>query len=323
MGTLRNGLLISAQPADVVEWMLQQTRGASLDTYELKRAAYHLSREKVQWSDHDQRYVMEWRVHGPVLPPGQSKPTGWFVRVEIGESKESYNSPTEVVITHNVTGGVAQYCQKLFAAIQEQWLGTKMRYLEPPEEEPGAGWTRPELIPGTAGHFRATMERLYIRYRFDGWTSSNGDKLELGSNAHEDDKRGSWKVTLQLEDEPPCISGIEAYERPGGDTLVEFKDGYEPGSHLRASPIGPAFVEFSDMVISEAREFYLPPREAATQGTVADQLDLNDLRIDARLRYQKVIDYWTAHPEKTERQVADHCRTSSRTVQRAMKYCPN
>ncbi|MBN1815430.1 MAG: hypothetical protein JXA14_26595 [Anaerolineae bacterium] len=58
-------------------------------------------------------------------------------------------------------------------------------------------------------------------------------------------------------------------------------------------------------------------REAALVG----QSDLSRVRSDARLRYQRIIDYWIANPEKTEGQVADHCRVSTRTVQRAMKHC--
>ena len=138
--------------------------------------------------------------------------------------------------------------------MQKQWLGTQVRYLDSPDDEPGSGWTRSELVPGTAGHFRATMERLYLQYRSDdGWTSSSGNKLTLGKNVHTDDKRGTWQIALRREDEPPCFAAIEAYEQPNGTTVVEFRDGREPGSQWRTSSIGSSFVEFSDVVIREAQ----------------------------------------------------------------------
>jgi hypothetical protein len=148
---------------------------------------------------------------------------------------------------------VAHLGRLLTAAMQERWPGAKVHTLEPPEDEPGAGWTRSEVVPGSTGHFRATMERLYIRYHRDGWIASSGDRLRLGRNTHTDDKRGTWTVTLHREDELPCFAGIEAYEQYNGNTLVEFKDGYEPGSRWRASPIGPLFVRFSDIVVGEAQ----------------------------------------------------------------------
>jgi hypothetical protein len=74
----------------------------------------------------------------------------------------------------------------------------------------------------------------------------------------------------------------------------------------------------------------LPQEAAATKvtedigGDVAQRTDwrsrLPTLRADARVRYQKIIEYWEEHPEKTEEQVAREFSVSTSTVQRAMDF---
>lgn len=124
---------------------------------------------------------------------------------------------------------------------------------------------RSEVILLDIERFQAVMERLEnLHDRV--WTSSGGTQLRFGDCRHpiailigqtsQDGRhistspvRGSWDVTGGHG-----WAGIEAYEHPNGHTRVDFLDAYVPGWRTaKREQIGPAFVEFCQMVIEESR----------------------------------------------------------------------
>jgi HJR/Mrr/RecB family endonuclease len=151
-----------------------------------------------------------------------------------------------------------------------------------------SGIIRSEVIPGTVEHFRAVMQRLGVRCGGKPWRSKSDERLVfsehrkttrelvsvqsptterrgrylafLSEREHyktidvTPSTRGSWEILLlSQQDKFIGFAGIEAYEQVEGTTQVDFLDGYSP--HLpghKREPIGPAFEEFSQIVVLEA-----------------------------------------------------------------------
>jgi hypothetical protein len=84
------------------------------------------------------------------------------------------------------------------------------------------------------------------------------------------------------------FAGIEAYERQGGVTQVDFLDGYDPVPAWEAGlapsmpPVGPPFVEFCDFLLKEVWEKAGLPVSDATEDDEAEGLwmEVEDYRWD-------------------------------------------
>lgn len=161
---------------------------------------------------------------------------------------------------------------------------------------------RSEVLPFDIEQFRAVMERLEILYNRI-WVSSDGTQLEFVDSRHstaifigqcrggEDDGRqistspvrGSWDVSWRPLEVVECYlsrnAGLEAYEQPNKHTRVDFLDNYIPGKrNWKCEPIGPAFGEFCQMVIEEARQAAqvteMTPTQDAGNGAGAESKSL-------------------------------------------------
>jgi hypothetical protein len=161
---------------------------------------------------------------------------------------------------------------------------------------------RSETVIGRVEHFRALMQRLALRTP---WMASTGEQLVFyeerqtqrqlvaivpltsGFGGHHREykdvditppTRGSWAV--HSEDPSKALlatAGIEAFEQPNGQTLLEFWDGYLPGSVDVPRPtIEAAFEELCEMIIQEAKAIALP-------GDPIDQRILELVTKDPRL----------------------------------------
>jgi hypothetical protein len=168
---------------------------------------------------------------------------------------------------------------------------------------------RSETVIGRVEHFRALMQRLALRTP---WMASTGEKFVFyeerqtrhqlvaivpgtGRTPFSPDRheyanvdvtpptRGSWAV--HSEDPSKALlatAGIEAFEQPNGQTLLEFWDGYHPHSADIPRPaIGAAFEEFCEMVIREAKAVALP-------GDPIDQKILELVTVEPRLTDEEV-----------------------------------
>jgi len=149
---------------------------------------------------------------------------------------------------------------------------------------------RAVVIPGTAAHFRALMRRLANRCQRI-WVSSNGERLifhemwqmraELVAvdpggrreylGGHPVTVAGPQRYYRNVDITPKAMTswavcvlppgggkvslraGVEAYEALDGQHIqIDFLDGHSPWwPACRATPIGPAFVEFCEMVLRE------------------------------------------------------------------------
>jgi hypothetical protein len=166
---------------------------------------------------------------------------------------------------------------------------------------------RSETVIGRVEHFRALMQRLALRTP---WMASTGEQLVFyeerqtqrqlvaivpltsGFGGHHREykdvditppTRGSWAV--HSEDPSKALlatAGIEAFEQPNGQTLLEFWDGYLPGSVDVPRPtIEAAFEELCEMIIQEAKAIALP-------GDPIDQRILELVTVEPRLTDEEV-----------------------------------
>jgi len=147
------------------------------------------------------------------------------------------------------------------------------------------------LYPGSVAHFRVLMFHLMAQVEKAGWVSAGGQRLNL--HEHREVRRelvavepfttglagqeavyggvtryyrkfdatppgrASWQLELEGSD---AQAGIEAYEQPGEQTLVDFLDGYSPVGPRDREPVGAAFEEFAHQVVA------LFPGKAASGG---------------------------------------------------------
>jgi len=179
------------------------------------------------------------------------------------------------------------------------WQGTEKRM---PATEGETDAPAPVVIRGTVDHFRALMERLALLHRKDGWASTSGERLgfwEVRKKSRElvavgpdqapsvqirrkdgstyprprpqkhyrdvditPPTRGTWRVSKRGGNGG---AGIEVYGQPDGTVRLDFLDGYAPGLAVANGfpPIGPAFDEFTQMVIEEARGMVKPIPDAS------------------------------------------------------------
>lgn len=141
------------------------------------------------------------------------------------------------------------------------------------------------LYPGSVAHFRVLMIRLMAPVERTGWVSAGGHRLHLYE--HREMRRelvaveplpvemagGAAKYYRKFDATPPgraswqvelagggAQAGIEAYEQPGGQTVVDFLDGYSPVDRRDHEPIGAAFEELARKVVG------LFPRKASGGG---------------------------------------------------------
>jgi len=134
---------------------------------------------------------------------------------------------------------------------------------------PGTGiWARAGIWASAGGEHLAFKERRQTKTELVAWEPASEECLAgtsyvvTGSQAHYKDiditppTRASWMVHASGELESGG-GGIEAYEMPGGQhTRIDFLDGYTPGwPAFQGIPIGPAFVEFCEIVLREAQAF--------------------------------------------------------------------
>jgi hypothetical protein len=163
----------------------------------------------------------------------------------------------------------------------QEWLA-QFRGIEPDESGAGESIILSEIFPGTLVHFRELVERLWRRNR-GGWTAGNGERLEWSDRSPEKSEpvgvknisprlpagatprtftnrvvyrtvkhltRGEWGVWVYSPDgelDKKRLSYIIASERYDGQSEIDFHDGCDA---LGKEPIGPAFAEFAQMVVS-------------------------------------------------------------------------
>jgi hypothetical protein len=129
---------------------------------------------------------------------------------------------------------------------------------------------------GTAGQFRANMERVRLLYH-ESWQGPSGEVINWGEDICREDwsTRGSWDVltragpedftadgtTVQVQTRRFNRAGIEAFDGPDG-TRVEFLDGFMVSNHDDQHEIGRAFDEFARWLASELRLSPTPGRPA-------------------------------------------------------------
>ena len=139
----------------------------------------------------------------------------------------------------------------------------------------------PASYPGSVALFRVLMFRLMSQVERTGWVSAEGKRLHLFE--HREIRRelvavdpltatttgqqvvygGGFKHFRKFDATPPGRAswwvelegsggqaGIEAYEQPGDQTVVDFLDGYSPVDGRDHEPVGAAFEEFAHKVVA-------------------------------------------------------------------------
>ena len=99
---------------------------------------------------------------------------------------------------------------------------------------------------GKLAHLQAAIDQ-FIRHHAAEWEASNGNRLAIfKSRRPATSTQGSWEICTLGEGKRET-AGIEAYEQPNGQTLVEFWDGYDPSAQqwwLNRPSIGDDLIEF-------------------------------------------------------------------------------